>query len=732
MKITIHRGTDQIGGCITEYEHNGWRLFIDYGEQLPGSRKSDKRICIEGLNHGDVSRSALLITHYHGDHVGDLTDIPAELPIFIGKTAAQMLSLYCEHVSSVSEVHKNLASRVKVMDHFEPGVSFEFGEFSITPISVDHSAFDAYAFKIEAGNLSVYHSGDFRAHGFRSGLLHKLLDKYIGKVDYVVCEGTNISRPDAESKPEYILQREFLESFKNNKYNVVYVSSTNIDRIFGLYRSAMQAGRPFIVDGFQKQMMDIIAESEHLWSKARLYKYGKYEPMELLRNGNEFLYKPEFDEFLKDKGYVLLARASERFDNLLGKMPDDGRKVYLSMWDGYVNKEYGAYNPALAKSIGSEWLYMHTSGHCDTADLHNILHILQPKAIIPIHTDNPENFALQFSDNWPVLLLKDGQSFHPVRNPNVKDPITANIYAMKEPDTDIDGIKNPYYLRWGKLDEKNIGQFSSHDEALDALRSVVYAPDRVLGYSIEEEDSTDTDYCAVYSPEGSLLAEYNHGGHRPGEKYFQEPCIFKKGDIVFSIFSYGNNFENLNAIIPCEVLGPVTETIMRKIYESDDFCPYQTFEEYDEYLTDSTWDSMAVRPLVRLKGIGDEELVPRIYLFPYKSFLIREIYTKTGYWLFARLTPKETGVNATLWVSERQYGLEPFIIVGTTNSLRSSDIMISINDYPKVLAPEGAVVPETLLHPVQEWINLNKDLLIKYWEGDIGTGEFCIELKKIK
>ncbi|MGM9856338.1 MAG: hypothetical protein ACI30Y_00820 [Candidatus Limisoma sp.] len=36
MKITIHRGTDQIGGSVTEYEHEGWKLFVDYGEQLPG------------------------------------------------------------------------------------------------------------------------------------------------------------------------------------------------------------------------------------------------------------------------------------------------------------------------------------------------------------------------------------------------------------------------------------------------------------------------------------------------------------------------------------------------------------------------------------------------------------------------------------------------------------------------------------------------------------------------
>ena len=36
MKLTIHRGTNQIGGCITEIESRGYNVFIDFGEQLPG------------------------------------------------------------------------------------------------------------------------------------------------------------------------------------------------------------------------------------------------------------------------------------------------------------------------------------------------------------------------------------------------------------------------------------------------------------------------------------------------------------------------------------------------------------------------------------------------------------------------------------------------------------------------------------------------------------------------
>lgn len=76
MKITIHRGTDQVGDCVTEYESNGWKLFVDYGEQLPGTSTVKKLLKIDGLTCGDASHSALLITHYHGDHVGKIADLP--------------------------------------------------------------------------------------------------------------------------------------------------------------------------------------------------------------------------------------------------------------------------------------------------------------------------------------------------------------------------------------------------------------------------------------------------------------------------------------------------------------------------------------------------------------------------------------------------------------------------------------------------------------------------------
>ena len=81
------------------------------------------------------------------------------------------------------------------------------------------------------------------------------------------------------------------------------------------------------------------------------------------------------------------------------------------MWNGYVDPSKPAYNETLAKSLGEGFLYKHTSGHCDMNSLRDVFRLLHPKAIIPIHTEKPEAFAQFFSDEWPVVVLNDGDSY---------------------------------------------------------------------------------------------------------------------------------------------------------------------------------------------------------------------------------------------------------------------------------------------------------------------------------
>ena len=395
MNIKVHSGTHKIGGCVTEYEYNGWHLFVDYGEELPGAEKSGD-LEVEGLTKGDISNSALLITHYHGDHIGCITKLPKDLTIYMGKVGRDIQMGLSDHLKLVDGVHQEMFDRLQTVKTFEPGKPFKWGDLNIMPVTVDHSAFDAYAFKIEADGVSAFHTGDFRTHGFRSSKLPDVINKFVGEVDYVVCEATNIARPNAASKPEHDLQMEYQNWFANNKGNVVYVSSTNIDRLFGLYQAARYTDRVFIIDKYQKSIMDIVTQRDSLWGKSKLYKFKEsYPPFVLSIVNDEFWMNDKFKDLLQDKGYVLIARSNPRFDKFIANIPGE-KQTYLSMWDGYVDKNKVAYNEKLAKSLGKGFLYKHTSGHCDMNSLREVIRLLHPKAIIPIHTDNPEDFAQLF------------------------------------------------------------------------------------------------------------------------------------------------------------------------------------------------------------------------------------------------------------------------------------------------------------------------------------------------
>lgn len=615
MKIIVHRGSNQIGGCVTEYECNGWKLFVDYGEQLPGAPMSDQTLEIDGLTCGDIRKSALLITHYHSDHIGKITELPAELPIYMGKMAKEIASELANHLSSVSEEHRKMAERLNNVNTFVPRKHFTFGEFDIIPIVVDHSAFDAYAFCIEAKELKVFHSGDFRKHGFRSGKLSTVIERSVERADYVVCEATNVNRPDTALMSEHELQKEFEKAFTENKYNVVYVSSTNIDRLFGLYHAAIRANRPFYVDAYQKRIMDIVAGRDKIWGKSSLYNYieGK-KPQKLIQRGTEFIANDKFIDFVSEHGYVLVAREGERFDNLLNQLPDEGRVKYLSMWNGYLDESKAAYNPALAKSVGDDYRYMHTSGHCDMNSLEELITELDPKAIIPIHTDNPRAFADLFCDKWPVILLNDGEYFAAIRD-SWFDITEANIYAYDKPKRYHKTIDNPEGLRYWSLDDRSLGEFQCWKDADFALRHVVYAPNRLLGYSIESDDDMAPEICVVYNPDFTEHSVYTEGEHEPDGNNYQEKCAFSPGDKVLAIIEDA-------VLMPCTFVGPASKEFFKEMYRKRGALE-EKIDELVSQLWDWNWDSVVVKPLVIIDtGLGEmpsETTAQRIYIFPYRD-----------------------------------------------------------------------------------------------------------------
>ena len=189
----------------------------------------------------------------------------------------------------------------------------------------------------------------------------------------------------------------------------MYPSSTNIDRLFSLYHAADKTNRLFIIDYYQKNIMDL-ASQDPVWGRSEFYNFsGKHKPLVLSWNQS---ISPKFSAAMERLGYVLIARANPNFNEFIVRIPGEKTK-YLSMWEGYIKKGSEAYSEALAEALGEDYVFMHTSGHCDMDHLGKLFELLNPKAVIPIHTDNPEVFATTFGNRWQIIRLCDGESFCP-------------------------------------------------------------------------------------------------------------------------------------------------------------------------------------------------------------------------------------------------------------------------------------------------------------------------------
>ena len=342
--------------------------------------------------------------------------------IFVGKTALEVFRCVERRLSyipdlAVAERHRRLVERSASFRTFEALQSIRVGDMVVTPLLVDHSAFDAYMFIIEADNLRILHTGDFRAHGFRGMKLLEMLRKYAGRIDYLICEGTNVARPDAVVKTERDLQLDFFQAFERNRYNFVLVSSTNIDRVFALYHAAKKAGRCFVCDEYQAEILRIVSRNHKKFSSFYDMDFDRVDVpagriIVLKRRGREALsFRGRLKPYLVKHGFCMLIRATDAFESLLDEYAaSSGFACYYSQWDGYLDSRKPAFNEALHAFLKPYPLkHLHTSGHADVQTLRAVIETVKPtRGIIPIHTDAPEAYEKCFGDVAPVVRLRDG------------------------------------------------------------------------------------------------------------------------------------------------------------------------------------------------------------------------------------------------------------------------------------------------------------------------------------
>lgn len=375
MQIKIHRGVDQIGGCITEIKSKKVRILIDVGSELPNTESKVK------VNVSNISKKcdAVFITHYHLDHIGEYMKVKKKIPIYIGEQAKDIFMIYQKKMKEprLSEITEEHIDRLKTFKTFEANSPIEIGDIKITPIRVDHSAYDSYMFLIEADGKRILHTGDFRTHGPIGKDIPNML-KDVGKVDVLICEHTTLSRTDETFMTEEMLQEEAVNLIKENKYIFIMCASTNIDRIASFYHANKKAGNKiFICDDYQKDILDYVTKTSNI--------YTDYYNFSDVKHFDSTIY-----DDMVNKGFCMLVR-SNYFSKKFMHSPNFKDYLFIySQWLGYI--EGKTADESMAKFVPKNYYYLHTSGHATAEGITQVCNIVKPEVIIPIHGENSRDF----------------------------------------------------------------------------------------------------------------------------------------------------------------------------------------------------------------------------------------------------------------------------------------------------------------------------------------------------
>ena len=414
MNIKIHRGLDQIGGCITEISTVSSRVFIDFGQNLPGNGKpttpkEDEELVASIFASNPKDHEAVFYTHGHEDHVGLFEYIPDNVPQFMSEGTKNLLSIkydvlyegaelknnelqnitcdhqeYSEAINSLNYVDNkykflngiNVWSRT--LPHKKPK-SIAVGDINVTPFFNCHSIYDSHMFLIEADGKRIWHTGDYRQHGYLGKGLIPTLKKYASDIDVLITEGTMLKRDDKCINEREISQKmaSVMHAFK---YVFVLASATDIERLASIKEAAKAANKPLCICSlFMKRTMEFFSEHESKLSQGLF----SFDPL---------FYNDSLFRKLYRVGFVMVAGTSQmnRIKELILKLPQEETLLIYSSWDGYYkNPEQVKANPKYKefRDMFHNVVDIHTSGHADKATIKKVIEIIKPKEVLFIHKE---------------------------------------------------------------------------------------------------------------------------------------------------------------------------------------------------------------------------------------------------------------------------------------------------------------------------------------------------------
>lgn len=501
--ITVYDGSDTIGGNKIYLEEKGKGLFLDFGmnfkkyglyfqefltsrnirgiydlinlnliPKLNIYRKDLIPSDFETSNFPKLNVGAILLTHAHMDHFGNIGLLNPKYPIIASPSTLMLLKgiLDCSTAMLGSDVAyysrkrrtkdgrilesdrskdigRDFFSTQRFSDNFSEFLttsvkgkkSIEEGnilhlddfpsDFEITAHDVDHSIFGATGF-ILSGDTSIAYTGDFRLHGKEGKKSEEFINK-AKNTSVLIIEGTRAAKEDISESEDLVYEncRRAAEIAKG--LIIVDFTARNFERLEIFKEIADLTGRSFIITAKDAYLLNALEKADGVNRIKEICVYGELRGTQ--RNWEDVFLKEEINinyvdpkDISKEQDKYMICFSFFDMKNLLDVKPQGGTYIYssseafeeesefdfirLNNWLKYFG--FKTYGFEIIEEEGKQkpkfTKGFHASGHASRKDLLWAIETIDPDIIIPVHTDNPEWFKENLDK---VILLRDGDTY---------------------------------------------------------------------------------------------------------------------------------------------------------------------------------------------------------------------------------------------------------------------------------------------------------------------------------
>ncbi len=431
VKLTFHGGVAQIGGNKILLEDGDARLWLDMGQPFSygkdffvdpylqargrfGLRDHfalDLMPKIPGLyTQEDLAPtdfawtppafSGIAISHIHFDHINHLQYVDHEIPVFLGEGTRIMLD-------SWMTTSRNMDMGPHAWKTFRTGRSVAVDGLEIEPIHVDHSAPAAYGFLIHTSKGTIAYTGDLRRHGPHADMTDDFeAAAKKAKPIALITEGTRVAPSENRQQfSEAEVRKRAPDHIRAAKDKLVIVTfyPRDVDRIKTFHGVAAETKRQFVLS----------AKTAHLL--VAMKKDTRIEVPDVLRDPNILVYfrqlmkEDTWEKDLKAKvaskavdatyvnrhqGELMLQLDFYQLPELVDLKPIPGSLFLHSKSEPFDEEDVEA-------QVKDNWLarfklnpvHLHASGHCSEPEMRDLVRAVNPKSVIPVHTEHPDRFT---------------------------------------------------------------------------------------------------------------------------------------------------------------------------------------------------------------------------------------------------------------------------------------------------------------------------------------------------